>query len=129
MPREIIVTDDKVSVSMTVSTLNVGQASPDFPPATLRAGYVLRWSASPPSAGTSSWNVIFTPEGGAPITWTEGTNLPSSFTATVPNVTNAASGTVAATWLVNTTITRCEAVANCSATIQGAGTFLAVVAP
>jgi hypothetical protein len=129
MPRVIVVTDDQVSVSMTLNTLNVGQASPEFPPATLRSGYVLRWSASPPSAGTSSYNVIFTPEGGGPITWTEGSNLPSSFSATVPSVTAAASGIVAATWLVNSTVSNCEAVANCVATIQGAGTFNAVVAP
>lgn len=128
-PREIVVTDDAVAVSMTLDTLNTGSASPEFPPATLHSGYQLRWSVSPPATGTSSWNVIFTPEGGSPITWTEGTDLPSSISVTVPAVTQAASGTVAATWLVKTAITKCEAVANCEATIQGAGKFLAVVAP
>ncbi len=127
-PREIIVTDDVTAVSMTIDSLNVGSASPEFPPATLRPGYMLRWSASPPSAGTKSWNVIFTPEGGSAITWAEGANLQSSFTVPVPMVNAAASGTVAATWLVNSMITKCEGAA-CEATIQGAGTFQAVVAP
>ena len=128
-PREIVVTDDVVAVSMTLDTINVGSASPEFPPATLRSGYQLRWNVSPPASGTSSWNVIFTPEGGAPVTWTEGTELPSSISVTVPAVTQAASGTVAATWMVKTAITKCEAVANCEVTIQGAGKFLAVIAP
>lgn len=128
-PREIVVTDDVFSVKMTLDTLNVGSASPESPPATLRPGYLLRWSAAPPSTGTSSWNVIFTPEGGSPITWGEGGSLPANFSVTVPTVTTAASGTVAATWLVNTAVTLCEGAANCTATIQGAGTFQAVVAP
>ncbi|MDP1823711.1 MAG: hypothetical protein Q8L48_10725 [Archangium sp.] len=128
-PREIVVTDDVTAVSMTLDTINVGNANPESPPATLRPGYVLRWNAVPPSAGTSSWNVIFTPEGGTAVTWGEGTNLPSSFSVTVPAVTSAASGTVAATWLVNTVVTKCEGAGSCSATIQGAGSFLAVVAP
>ena len=127
-PREIVITDDVTSISMTIDSLNVGSASPEFPPATLHSGYMLRWSASPPSAGTKSWNVIFTPEGGAAITWGEGANLQSSFTVAVPTVTAAASGTVAATWLVNSKIAKCEG-ATCDATIQGAGTFQAVVAP
>lgn len=128
-PREISVTDDVVAVSMTVDTLNVGSANPEFPPATLRPGYQLRWNVSPPAAGTTSWNVNFTPEGGAPVTWTEGTDLPTSINVTVPAVTQAASGSVAATWIVKTAITKCEAVARCEATIQGAGKFPAVVAP
>lgn len=129
LPREIVVTDDVTAVSMTLDTLNVGSANAESPPATLRSGYVLRWNAAPPTAGTTSWNVIFTPEGGAAVTWGEGTNLPSSFSVTVPTVTSAASGTVAATWLVNATVTKCEGVGSCSATIQGAGSFPAVVAP
>jgi hypothetical protein len=129
MPREILLTDDITAVRMTIDTLNVGSASADFPPATLRPGYVLRWSASPPSAGTKSWNVIFTPEAGAPVTWGEGGNLSSSFSVTVPPVTTAASGVVAATWLVNAAVTKCEGVGTCTAAIQGAGTFPAVVAP
>ncbi len=128
-PREIVVTDDVVAVSMTLDTINVGSASPEFPPATMHPGYQLRWNVSPPASGTSSWNVIFTPEGGAPVTWTEGTDLPTSITVTVPPVTQAASGTVAATWMVKTAVTKCEAVASCEATIQGAGKFLAVIAP
>jgi hypothetical protein len=128
-PREIVLTDDVTAVSMTLDTLNVGNANAESPPATLRPGYVLRWNAAPPSAGTTSWNVIFTPEGGAAVTWGEGTNLPSSFNVTVPTVTSAASGVVAATWLVNAAVTKCEGVGSCSATIQGAGTFPAVVAP
>jgi hypothetical protein len=129
MPREIIVTDDVTALTMVLDTVNVGTASPEFPPATLKPGYVLRWSASPPSAGTSSWNVNFTPEGGSPITWGEGSNLPSTFSVTVPAVTTAASGTVAATWLVNTVVTKCEGAKSCTAIIQGAGTFPAVVSP
>ena len=128
-PREIVITDDVVAVAMTLDTLNVGSASPEFPPATMHSGYQLRWNVSPPASGTSSWNVSFTPEGGSPITWTEGTDLPSAISVTVPAVTPAASGTVAASWMVKTAITKCEAVANCEATIQGAGKFLAVVAP
>ena len=128
-PREIVVTDDVYSVKMTLDTLNVGSANPESPPATLRSGYTLRWAAAPPSTGTSSWNVIFTPEGGSPITWGEGANLPSNFSVTVPPVLAAASGTVAATWLVNTAVTLCEGASSCTATIQGAGTFPAVVAP
>ena len=129
MPRQIVVTDGVHAVKMTVDTLNVGNAIPESPPATLRPGYVLRWAAAPPSSGTSSWNVNFTPEGGSPVVWGEGSNLPSSFSVTVPSVNAAASGTVAATWLVNTAVTSCEGAASCTATIQGAGTFQAVVAP
>lgn len=128
-PREIVVTDDVTAVAMTLDTLEVGNANPEFPPATLRPGYVVRFTASPPPTGTTSWNVSFTPEGRAPIVWAEGSALPAAFSATVPAVTSAASGTVAATWLVNTTVTKCEGVASCNAIIQGAGSFLAVVAP
>lgn len=129
LPREIVLTDDVTAVSMTLDTLNVGSASADFPPATLRPGYSLRWSATPPSTGTSSWNVIFTPEGASPITWDQGADLQSSFSVTVPAVTAAASGSVAATWMVKAAVTRCEGVTSCGATIQGAGSFAAVVAP
>ena len=129
MPREIVLTDDVTAVTMTLDTLNVGSASADFPPATLRSGYALKWSASPPSVGTSSWNVIFTPEGGSPITWDQGVDLQSSFTVTVPAVTSAASGTVSATWMVKAAVTKCEGVSSCVATIQGAGSFSAVVTP
>lgn len=128
-PREIVLTDDVTSMTMTLDTLNVGSASPEFPPATLRPGYVLRWSASPPATGTSSWNVIFTPEGGSPVTWGDGANLPTSFSVTVPAVTSAASGKVSATWMVNAAVTKCEGATSCTATIQGAGSFAAVVAP
>ena len=128
MPRELVVTDDVTALTMVIDTLNVGSASANFPPATLRPGYVLSWSANPPSAGTNSWNVIFTPEGGAPITWGQGGNLSSSISVTVPAVTSAASGVVAATWEVKTAVTKCEG-ATCSAFVQGAGTFPAVVAP
>lgn len=129
MPREIVITDDVHSIKMTVDTLNVGSANAESPPATLRSGAVQRWTASPPSTGTSSWKVDFTPQGGAATIWTEGSNLPTSFSATVPVVTSAASGTVAASWIVNTMVTLCEGAASCTATIQGASTFLAVVAP
>lgn len=61
--------------------------------------------------------------------WVRGDNLSTSFSVTVPAVTSAASGTVAATWLTNATVTKCEAAVSCSATIQGAGSFPAVVAP
>ena len=127
--RELLLTDDVTAVIMDVSTLNVGTASPEFPPATLRPGYLLRWNAQPPAAGTSSYNVIFTPEGGSPVTWLDGVNLPSSFSVTVPAVTAAASGSVAATWLVNAAVTQCAGVESCTATIQGAASFPAVVAP
>jgi hypothetical protein len=127
--REIILTDDVTAVIMDLDTLNVGSASPEFPPATLRPGYVLRWNAQPPPTGTSSYNVIFTPDGSGPITWLEGASLPTSFSVTVPNVTSAASGQVSATWLVNAAVTQCAGVDSCTATIQGAGSFPAVVAP
>ena len=127
--REILVTDDVTAIIMDVSTLNVGSASPEFPPATLRPGYLLRWNAQPPAAGTSSYKVIFTPEGAGPITWLEGANLPTAFSVTVPTVSTAASGSVSATWLVNVAITQCAGVDSCTATIQGAGSFPAVVAP
>ena len=127
-PREIVLTDDVTSISMTIDSVNVGSASADFPPATLHPGYALRWSASPPNVGTSSWSVIFTPTGGTPVTWDQGTDLQSSFTVTVPAITNPATGNVAATWLVKSAITRCEG-ASCEATIQGSGSFTAVVSP
>lgn len=128
-PRELVLTDDVTQVSMTLDTLNVGSASAESPPATLRPGMTVRWNAYPPSAGTSSFNVLFTPEGGSPVTWDQGPSLPSTFTVTVPAVTAAASGIVAATWMVNAAVTKCEGVTSCSATIQGAATFPAVVAP
>lgn len=129
-PREIVLTDDVTAqVSMTIDTLNSGSASPESPPATLRPGYVLRWSAAPPPTGTSAFSVVFIPEGGSPITWTDGPSLPTVFSVTVPQVTAAASGVVAATWLVNTSVTNCAGLSNCTASIQGAGTFNAVVAP
>ena len=129
MPREIVITDDVHAIKMTVDTLNVGSANAESPPATLRSGTTQRWTASPPATGTSSWKVDFTPMGGAAVVWTEGGNLPTSFSATVPAVTSAASGTVAASWIVNTMVTLCEGAASCTATIQGASTFPAVVAP
>lgn len=128
-PREIVLTDDVTTLAMTLDTLEVGSASAESPPATLHSGYALRWNAFPPRQGTSSFNVLFTPEGGSAVTWFEGTQLPSTFTVTVPPITAAASGKVAATWLVNAAVTRCEGVASCSATLQGAGTLSAVVAP
>jgi hypothetical protein len=127
-PREIVVTDDVTSVSITLDSLNVGSASADFPPATLHPGYALKWSTSPPDVGTSSWNVTFTPTGGSPVTWDQGADMQASFTVTVPAVTAAATGVVAATWLVKSAITKCEGAA-CEATIQGTGSFTAVVAP
>jgi hypothetical protein len=128
-PREIVVTDDVTSISMTVDSLDVGSASADFPPATLHPGYALQWSATLPSVGTSSWNVAFTPNGGTAVIWDQGAAMQSSFSVTVPAVTAAATGSVAATWLVKSTITKCEGGASCEATIQGAGSFTAVVAP
>jgi hypothetical protein len=129
MPRAIVITDDVHAIKMTIDTLNVGSANAESPPATLRSGTTQRWTASPPPTGTSSWKVDFTPQSGAAVTWTEGTNLPASFSATVPAVTTAASGTVAASWIVNTMVTLCEGAASCTAMIQGASTFPAVIAP
>jgi hypothetical protein len=129
MPRQIVITDDVHAIKMTIDTLDVGSANAESPPATLHSGNTLRFLASPPAAGTSSYKVDFTPQNGAPAVWTEGASLPSSVSVTVPTVPTAASGTIALSWVVNTMVTLCEGAASCAATIQGASTVPAVVAP
>lgn len=128
-PREIIFTDDVTTMNMTLTTLNLGTSVPDSPPATLRSGYMLRWLNSLPPEGTTSYKVTFTPMGGAEATWTEGTSLGSTLTSAVPTRTVSASGTVALTWIVNSMVTKCEVATACTATIQGAANFPAVVQP
>lgn len=128
-PREIVFTDDVTTMTMTVNTLNLGTAIPDSPPATMRSGYMLRWLNSPPPEGTTSYKVAFTPGSGAEVTWAEGTSLGSTLTTAVPTQTASASGTVALTWLVATMVTKCEVATSCSATIQGAASFPAVLQP
>ncbi len=128
-PREILFTDDVTTVSMTVNTLNLGSALPDSPPATLRSGTMLGWIGSPPDVGTSSWKVSYTPQGGAETTWGEGTNMPRSFSVTVPSVTVATSGIVMASWVVNTAVQKCEGLSSCAVVVQGAAPLTAVVVP
>jgi len=128
-PREILFTDGVTTMSMTVNTLNLGSATPDSPPATFRPGNTLRWLGSPPAEGTTSWKVAYTPNGGAETTWGEGTNMPDSFTVTVPPVTVATSGLVNATWLVNATVQQCVGAASCEVVVQGNAPLNAVVVP
>lgn len=128
-PREIVFTDDVTTMNMTVTTLNVGTAVADSPPATLRSGYMLRWLTSAPTEGTTSYKVTFTPNGGAETTWVEGTALTSTLTTPVPTQTASANGTVTLSWLVNSTVTRCEVATSCSVVIQGAASFPAVLQP
>jgi hypothetical protein len=128
-PREIVFTDDVTTFNLTVNTLNLGSAVPDAPPATFRPGTQLRWLASPPSEGTSSWKVAYTPTGGAEVSWGEGANLPDSVSVTVPATTVASSGIVALSWLVNTTVSKCEGLDSCAVTVQGNAPLNAVVVP
>ncbi|MFT3712252.1 MAG: hypothetical protein QM817_31795 [Archangium sp.] len=128
-PREIIFTDEVTTMNMTVTTLELGTAIADSPPATLRSNYMLRWLTSPPSQGTSSYKVSFTPNGGAEATWAEGTSLGTTLTTPVPTQTVSANGTVTLSWLVNSMVTKCEVATSCTATIQGSANFPAVVQP
>lgn len=128
-PRALTLTDGTTTIAVTADTLEVGSALAASPPATVRAGSSLRWSTSAPPSGTSSWKVDFTPQGGSAVTWAEGTSLPAQVDVVVPAIDRAASGTVALSWLVNAAVTKCEAVASCELTLQGASSFAAVVAP
>jgi hypothetical protein len=128
-PRTIVFTDDVTTLKLTVSTLELGSAIPDAPPATFKPGTVVKWVATPPAAGTTSWKVAYTPNGGAEVVWGEGTNLASTFQATVPAVTSATSGVVRASWLVNATVQACEGAASCTVTVQGSADLNAVVVP
>lgn len=127
--REVIFTDDVTTLTMTVDTLEVGSANALSPPATLRPGTEVRWSGSPPDQGTKSWKVVYAPAGGGEVTWGEGANMPSTFSVTVPAVTSASSGVVTASWLVNSSVTKCEGAGACESIIQGQVQFNAVVAP
>lgn len=128
-PRALTLSDGVTTIAVTADTLEVGSALPASPPATIRSGAMLRWSTSAPASGTSSWKVDFTPTGGAAATWSEGTTLPAQVDVAVPAVDRSVSGTVALSWLVNAAVTRCEAVASCELTLQGASSFSAVIAP
>ncbi|MFO0596396.1 MAG: hypothetical protein U0228_13855 [Myxococcaceae bacterium] len=128
-PREIVFTDDVTTMTMVINTLNLGTAVADSPPATLHSAGTVRWLVSAPAEGTNSYKATFTPSGGAEAVWTEGAQLPSSLTVTIPTQTASASGDVALTWLVNTTVTKCEGLASCSAVVQGTASFKAVVSP
>jgi hypothetical protein len=128
-PREIVFTDDVTTMNMTLTTLNLGTAIADSPPATLRSGYMLRWLTSMPPEGTTSYKLSFTPTGGAEVTWAEGSTVGSTLTTPVPNQTSSASGTVTLSWLVNSTVTKCEVATACTAIIQGAASFPAVLQP
>ena len=127
--REILFTDDVTTFSMTVSTLNLGSAIPVSPPATFTPGAVLRWDATPPAQGTSSWKVAYTPQGGAEVLWGEGADLPHAFQVTVPAVTSATSGKVTASWIVNAAVQSCVGAKDCSVLVQGAAVLDAVVVP
>lgn len=128
-PRALTLTDGVTTIAMTADTLEVGSAIAASPPATLRGGTQVRWSTTAPPSGTSSWKVDFTPQGGAASTWGEGPSLPAQVDVTVPALDRAAAGTVALSWLVNASVTKCEAVASCELTLQGANSFAAVVSP
>lgn len=128
-PRALTLTDGSTTLQMTADTLEVGGAIASSPPATLRSGASLRWSTSAPPQGTSSWKVDFTPTGGAPVGWLEGTALPATVDVTVPAVTNSSAGAITLSWLVNARVTACEGVAACELTVQGANSVPAVVAP
>lgn len=127
--REIVFSDGATTMSMSLSTVDVGSAIADSPPATIRSGTSLRWLTSMPAAGTKSFKVTFTPAGGAEATWLEGTTLGATQSATVPPQTASASGDVGLTWLVNSTVLKCEGLASCEAVIQGTATYKAVVSP
>ncbi|MFZ5444112.1 MAG: hypothetical protein ACOZQL_29215 [Myxococcota bacterium] len=127
--REIVFTDDVTTLKLAVSTLELGSAIPDAPPATFRPGTVVKWVTSPPATGTSSWKVEYTPNGGSATTWAEGTSLPSSVSATVPAVSAASSGIVTLSWLVNSTVQACSGASSCSVVVQGAADLNAVVVP
>lgn len=128
-PREIVVTDDITTLSMTVDTVDVGIAIAESPPPTLRTGQVQRWLVSVPAVGTTRWKVVYTPQKGGSVSWVEGTDLPENPRATVPPVTNSSVGVLTLSWVVNASVTKCEGVKTCKATIQGAKSFDVVVAP
>lgn len=128
-PRTLTVTDGATTMVMTADTLEVGGAIAQSPPATIKSGTVLRWSTNPPTPGTTSWKVDFTPTGGAAQSWTEGTAIPATVEVTVPDVNTSVSGTIALSWTVKTAVTKCEAVASCDLFVQGASLVQAVIAP
>lgn len=128
-PREIVFTDDVTTLKLVVNTLELGSALPDAPPATFKPGNLVKWVTTPPAAGTSSWKLAYTPNGGAEQVWGEGTNLPTSVSSTVPAITSATSGIVTLSWLVNASVQTCEGAASCSVVVQGAANLNAVVVP
>jgi hypothetical protein len=128
-PRDIVFTDDVTTMTMTLSTLNLGTAIADSPPATIRGGAMLRWLTSLPGEGTSNFKVTFTPMGGAEALWLEGATLPATLNATVPPQTASASGDIALTWLVATQVTKCDGPVSCEAVVQGVVSYKAVVSP